>query len=737
MPSDIEMSDDEAGNEVASQYHPPPLVDEDIDEKYPNRPHNHAAALSFSSLYRDLFDPLDQHRKKPTGPVQARRKQGPHGLSRQTPQEARKAIIQRYIQHWRMKVGNDIYPVIRLIIPEKDRDRAMYGLKEKTIGKLLVRLMKLNKDSDDAYNLLNWKLPGVRSSNAMAGDFAGRCYEVLLQRQMSSDPSDLNIDQVNEMLDRLAGAQKEAPMLRIFEEFYRKMNAVEMMWLIRMILRQMKIGASEKTILDIWHPDAESLFNVSSSLRRVCWELYDPEVRLEGETGGLGLMQCFQPQLAAFQVHSMEKIVDRMNLNEKDPVFWIEEKLDGERMQLHMMKNDDVPGGFEFGFWSRKAKNYTELYGNGFEAEKSGLTRFIKDAFNPQVRNIILDGEMLGWMPGIDKAQPFGHLKTAANFARDSPLSTSNDHPLYRVFDCLYLNDKSLTNYTLRDRRAALDQSINDVYRRIEKHKFVEATTSKEIEAELQKIVLDASEGLVVKKPGSIYQLNQRNEDWIKVKPEYMSESAWSSLDCVVIGGYYGTGHRGGNLSSFMCGLRLNEEQLVEGVHPQKCYSFFKVGGGFTAADLAEVRHRTDGKWKDWDAKRPPTHVIEVAAAGEKPDVWIMPEDSVVFECKAASTHTTKDFRFETTLRFPRFKRLRTDKSWKDAMSIEEFEGLKRKERKLKEEKQFKLDDERKQKRSAKTRKKKQLAPVGAGDVVQTPYAGPQSKVFDGLTFCK
>lgn len=740
MGSDIDMSDEEADNDDVMPYHPPPLVEENIDEKYPNRPHNHSAALRFSSLYLDLFDPLDAHRKRPTGPVQARRKVGPHGPSRQTPQEARKSVIQRYILRWRKEVGNDIYPVIRLIIPEKDRDRAMYGLKEKTIGKLLVKLMKLNKDSDDAYDLLNWKMPGVQSSSAMAGDFAGRCYEVIRKRQIRADPSDLTVDQVNEMLDRLAGAQKEGPMLRIFEEFYRQMNAIEMTWLIRMILRQMKIGASEKTILDIWHPDAESLFNVSSSLRRVCWELYDPETRLEGETGGLGLMQCFQPQLAAFQVHSMEKIVDRMNLSEDNPVFWIEEKLDGERMQLHMRENEDVPGGYEFGYWSRKAKNYTELYGKGFEAERSGLTRFLKDAFNEKVRNIILDGEMLGWIPGEDKAQAFGHLKTAVNYQRDNIFPNSGEHPLYRVFDCLYLNDRSLTNFTLSDRRAALDQSVNDVYRRLEKYEYVVATTAKEIESELQKIVAASSEGLVVKKPGSIYQLNSRNEDWIKVKPDYMSESPWSSLDCIVIGGYYGSGHRGGNLSSFMCGLRLNPDQLVHGIHPQKCFSFFKVGGGFTAADLAEVRHRTDGKWKDWDSKRPPHHIIELGGGErqvEKPDVWIMPEDSVVLEVKAASVHKTTDFRVGETLRFPRFKRVRTDKGWKDAMSEQDYQDLKQRESEQKEEKQFKLDDARKQKRSVRSRKKKQLTVVGVNEIVQTPYAGPQSKVFDGLTFCK
>ena len=197
----------------------------------------------------------------------------------------------------------------------------MYGLKEVTIAKLLIRVMKIDKNSQDAQNLTHWKLPGFKASSVMAGDFAGRCFEVISKRPMRTAPGDMTIAEVNELLDRLSVAQKEENQRPLFEEFYTRMNADELMWLIRMILRQMKVGATEKTIFDNWHPDAENLFNISSSLRRVCWELYDPQFRLEGDSKGINLMQCFQPQLAAFQMRSIEQMVGRMNATEDDPVF--------------------------------------------------------------------------------------------------------------------------------------------------------------------------------------------------------------------------------------------------------------------------------------------------------------------------------------------------------------------------------------------------------------------------------
>ena len=699
------------------------------------RPRNHSKTLPFHDLYLHLFNPLNEN-KKPTGRSTARRKQGPHGPAKQSPQDVRRHIIEKFILRWRKEVGNDIFPAFRLILPDKDRDRAMYGLKEKTIGRLLVKVMGITKNSEDGSRLLNWKLPGEGAASHMTGDFAGRCYEALEKRALLSSPGKMTIAEVNDLLDELAAAQKENTQINIFQQFYSNMNKDEMMWLIRIILRQMKVGATERTFFAIWHPDAEKLYNVSSSLRRVCWDLPDPSIRLESDDVKIGLMQCFQPQLAQFQTQSMQKIVDRMGLTEDDPVFWIEEKLDGERMQLHMISDDQIPGEKRFGFWSRKAKDYTYLYGNGFYDRNSALTRHIKEAFNKNVQNVILDGEMITWDPELDKIVPFGTLKTAALAEQRNFFPSTGQRPLYRVFDILYLNGRVLTDYTLRDRRRALEATLNSINRRIEIHGYFEARSTDDIETRLRKIIADGSEGLVVKSPRSSYHLNERHDDWMKVKPEYLTEYG-ESLDCIVIGGYYGSGRRGGGLSSFLCGLRVDENEIRKGDNPMKCWSFFKVGGGFNAADYAAIRHKTEGKWIDWDSKRPPKNYIELGggdAQYERPDVWIKPEDSVVLSVKGASCHTTNQFRVGITLRFPRFKKLRDDRDWQSALSVQEFKELK-KDLDQKLDEHFQVDTGRRKR--IKTSRKKPLVIASSDPVLTTPYGGSQTKVFEGLNFCE
>lgn len=167
-----------------------------------------------------------------------------------------------------------------------------------------------------------------------------------------------------------------------------------------------------------------------------------------------------------------------------------------------------------------------------------------------------------------------------------------------------------------------------------------------------------------------------------------------------------------------------------------KCYSFFKVGGGFSAADYADLRHRTEGKWKLWDPNRPPTEYVELAGGQlqyERPDVWIRPDESVVISVKAAQVTPTDSFRTGHTLRFPRFKSIRTDRDWKTALSLSAFQELKSNAEVETDKKKMQIDDRRKKK--ARTTRKKPLTVIGSDRTLNTPYGGPLTSVFEGLSF--
>jgi DNA ligase 4 len=91
----------------------------------------------------------------------------------------------------------------------------------------------------------------------------------------------------------------------------------------------------ETTVLSVFHEDAMALFNTCSDLRRVAYELADPMKRLNDDEKTVHLLQAFAPMLCKRPTKRIEDTVKLMGGNE----FIIEEKLDGERMQLH--KKDD------------------------------------------------------------------------------------------------------------------------------------------------------------------------------------------------------------------------------------------------------------------------------------------------------------------------------------------------------------------------------------------------------------
>lgn len=614
-----------------------------MDGNHIEPPKNHGESPPFHQLIIGFFDPLVD------------RWEELRSSSNLSPSELKVKKVNEFINRWRKNVGDDIYPAFRLILPENDRERGAYGMKEKVLGKLLVKVLNISNDSPDAQALLNWKQGRGKS----AGDFSERCLEAVQKRKQHSEYGTLTIAQVNSMLDELATYNKTEDLAEVIQRFYDNMNSKELKWVFRIIIRNMRIGVSEKTLLACWHPDAPARFNVTSNLKTVCWELYDVSYRLSQVD--VSVLSCFQPQLATF-FKSYDRAVSVMPENEG---FFIEEKMDGERIQLHINNY-----GKETKFFSRRGNDYTSSYGSSYDDESGMIARYLKQAINPNVENCILDGEMLAWDDEEGVVLPFGSLKSALK-------EHKSVMPLFEAFDILYLNNTSLTGYNLKERRKALDKIITPVSHHIEVLNYVIGTKEQDISEGLRKAVEQSSEGLVIKNPLSAYSVNERNNDWVKIKPEYLEEFE-ETVDVCIVGGYYGTGKRARNVSSFLCGLRADDDSA----NPMRFLSFCRVGGGMSADEYANIRHNIGDKFQLFDPKNPPSNYLVLSGATssfakrDRPDVWIRPDESLVLEVKASQVIPSTVFKTGLTLRFPRFKQIRTDKNWQSALSMSEFERL-------------------------------------------------------------
>lgn len=264
------------------------------------------------------------------------------------------------------------FPILRLILPQVDRARESYGLKDIALGKLLIKVLAINENGTDGQLLKTAKLGDNRC------DFGDVVFKVMQDR--ASGDSALSVVDINRCLDELADSNQQnnrAGMEAALTSCYPKMSALEAKWFTRIILKDLRIGLSPNQILNCLHPEGADIFKSLNSLELIC-------DRIEGDkdVGSLEiqLFVPFKPQLCAR--------INSLNLDElfRATEFFVETKMDGERQQLHRR-------GDSYQYFTRQGFNASSWFGENPNSGK--LTPNIHSLFKIKIEDLILDGEMM------------------------------------------------------------------------------------------------------------------------------------------------------------------------------------------------------------------------------------------------------------------------------------------------------------------------------------------------------
>eukprot|EP00743_Colponemidia_sp_Colp-15_P010678 GILK01011788.1.p1 GENE.GILK01011788.1~~GILK01011788.1.p1 ORF type:complete len:977 (-),score=171.66 GILK01011788.1:53-2941(-) len=630
--------------------------------------------------------------------------------------------------------SDDVYPVMRLLLPHLDRERQVYGLKEMTIARFYSDLLGLPEN--EANRLKHWKDPTKQlqaGSKVSAGDFVNVLYDVLSHSRCRPDPI-LYLSDINRYLDQLSGAVDNDEKKKVLANMLRETTADEQKWIVRIILKDLKIGLRHETLLKHYHQDAIDLYNATSDLKQVFEELRDPARAVGG--AAFKLFQPIKPMLASKKHY---KDIAKVMGGHK---YAIETKFDGERIQVHMR-------GDEIKMFTRNSNDYTPHYGPQ-----------MRDILRKQIKlsACILDGEMLAWDTRDEVYLPFGNNKTVALASAEE---NDGKQLCYLVFDILYLETPAGDPITtmensLADRREILRKAIDQVPHRLEVVPYKETESVNLIMQELGDAIQRREEGLIIKRLDSQYLPNDRSNLWIKLKPDY-TDSLGDNFDLLIIGGYFGEGKRrtqgGGDwtdhISHFLLGVA---ENTAGGRKPEIFYPFCKVGTGYSVEELRDLRQKLKPYWARYDASNPPAFMRGwIPAAGERPNVYIKPHQSVMLEVKAAEVTTSESFLAGYTLRFPRVQRIRYDKDWFECMdqaglqeSVTQYrKGLINKNKRVQEQLLAEEEDQdgegttRRKKRKVITRVKR-----GTGGVMMqfrdtdTSHVERKSKLFSSMEMC-
>ncbi|GAU42510.1 hypothetical protein TSUD_376390 [Trifolium subterraneum] len=540
------------------------------------------------------------------------------------------------------------FPAIRLILPNLDRERGSYGLKESVLATSLIDAIGLSKDSHDALRLINWRKGYVRytlhdsfRNNHFVGwleyhrrDYnesgylelrRGGSHDTVLQLRQGTASGGLTIKELNDLLDQLSSSENRAEKTLVLSTLIQKTNAQEMKWIIMIILKDLKLGFSEKSIFHEFHPDAEDLFNVTCDLKLVCEKLRDRNQRHKRQDIEIG--KAVRPQLAKRVANAAEAW---KKLHGKEVVA--ECKFDGDRIQIH--KN-----GTEIHFFSRNFIDHSEY--------AHGMSEIIIQ--NILVDRCILDGEMLVWDTSLNHFAEFGSNQEIGIYAVSlSPSSSTINFSFQQI----------VIHQTLKERHEILRKVVKPLKGRLEillpngginSHRssgepcwsFI-AHSADEVERFFKETIENRDEGIVVKDLSSKWEPSDRSGKWLKLKPDYVQ--AGSDLDVLIIGGYYGSGRRGGEVAQFLVGLA---ERPSPNTNPKRKYP----------------------------KKMQPSFYQVTHHSKERPDVWVdSPEKSIILSITSEiRTIESEVFAAPYSLRFPRIDRVRYDKAWHECLDVQSF----------------------------------------------------------------
>ncbi|XP_030636555.1 DNA ligase 4 [Chanos chanos] len=597
---------------------------------------------------------------------------------------------------------------MRLIVPPYERERMAYGIKESMLAKLYIDALGLPKNGPEANKLLNYRTPTTPQGEA--GDFALMAYFVVKKR--CTDQSSLTIKDVNDFLDSVArnnASKQKDHVKKDLLNVITHSSAVEQKWLIRMILKDMKLGVSKDTVLQVFHPDAAELYTVTTDLEKVCRQLHDPSVSLNEVS--IGLFSAFKPMLAAgAKIMQVEKQMGNQ-------FFYIETKLDGERIQLH--KDGDV-----YKYYSRNSYDYTQQFG-GSPLEGS-LTPYIHNVFKPHVVNCILDGEMMAFNPDTETFMQKGSRFDIKRLMDDSELQTC-----FCVFDVLLVNNQKLGNQPLKKRYETIQTIFTPVKGRIQLVPKAEARTTQDVVNALNEAIDNREEGIMVKDPMGIYKPDKRGEGWLKIKPEYV-DGLMDELDLLIVGGYWGKGRRGGMMSHFLCAVA---ETPGPGQKPAVFHTVCRIGSGYTMKELYDLGLKLAKHWKVYRKNDPPAAIL---CGTEKPEVYIEPRNSVIIQVKAAEIVSSDMYKTNCTLRFPRIERIREDKEWYQCMTLDELNQFRGKASGKLASRHFDIQQEQpdKKKRKLMAKPKKTVGIVDHFKSQDLSAIAKETNIFEDVEFC-
>jgi DNA ligase-1 len=446
------------------------------------------------------------------------------------------------------------------------------------------------------------------------GDVGLAVEELLAKKEQTSFfIQELELLDVYRGFERMAAAEgqrSQREKLRVAEGLFGNARPIEGRYLARLMLEELRIGMGEGNVRDA----IARAFGVDV-------HLVEHAQQVINDLGEVALLARKNPEeLSRVRIRPFRPV--KMMLAQAGTIadqiaehgtVAVEYKYDGSRFQFHKV-------GERCRIYSRKLEDVTESIPD--------VARHLMEATG---HDVILDGEAIAVREG--RPMPFQYV--IRRFRRKHEIDSMMEQIelVPQVFDILYLDGESLVDRPFSERRRYLEETLHD-------HVAPQFQTGDPARAE--EIYADAlnlgHEGVMVKVLDSPYTPGVRGRLWVKVKPGV------ETLDLAVIGAEWGEGRRAGMFGSFLLAVQDEGGRLLP---------VGKVATGITDEVLADLYDL----FKD----------RVIARSGKE----VTFEPGVVFEVGYSEIQTSPNYESGYALRFPRFVRVRDDKSLDEVETLD------------------------------------------------------------------
>jgi DNA ligase-1 len=556
---------------------------------------------------------------------------------------AKRAAMSQYLRTLDiLSAGLAVQFLTGTVFPETDARKLQVG------GQLMVRALETVTHVDgDRFHAVYRKY----------GDLGAAAEELLQQAHIAAQH--LSLSDIAARLDSLATARTQVAKSAQLVDLLRSLSPLEAKYLIKLITGDMRTGVKQSLVEEAIAAATERDVAAVRHAGMLLGDLAQVVDLARRDALSTARFQMFHPlgfmlatpaanadeAYARFAAEEDETSAGTDPTTHREPTAQIEDKYDGMRAQVHC-GDSQQPGRVRI--FSRTREDVTASFPE------------LAEWFSAVTTPAILDGEILAWDFGADRALPFTSLQPRLSRKRVTTAMRAEAPVIYMAFDLLLAGDELLLHASLRLRRERLQAWAEAVLQSVDSESMLaiatspqaslfgtdtvtnphetaarlklapisHATSAAQIEEAFTAAQARGNEGLMLKLLDSTYQPGRRGSAWIKLKREL------ATLDVVVTAVEYGHGRRASVLSDYTFAVR-------DGSHLRN------VGKAYSGLTDDEILTMTQ-----WFLE----HTVESNRS------QLIVEPRIVIE--VAFNNVMQGDRHDSgySLRFPRILRLRPDK---------------------------------------------------------------------------